>query len=166
MHMCYYYVVKKLGCTCRYSVYIYRRSGSNYSLQLKYLQKAQTAVLTSTSCDKLLVAVTQCMTELAAGRVYAATPCTLLVYYNEQVTEQLDFPCTTHLWLHHRYMYHAYTITSLPYTKSGIFPVYPQMESVSANNCRSVFASSTQPAKKLLTVTDAVRRLLALESGS
>ena len=78
MHMWYYYVVKKVGC--RYSC-IYRRSGSNHSLQLKYLQNPQTAVLTSTSCDKLLVAVTQRMTELAAGRVYTATPCTLLVYY-------------------------------------------------------------------------------------
>ena len=59
MHMWYYYVVKKVVRTqCRS---IYRRSGSNYSLQLKYLQKAQTAVLTSTSCDKLLVAVTQPM---------------------------------------------------------------------------------------------------------
>ena len=67
------------------------RYGSNYSLQLKYLQKAQTAVLTITSCDMLLVAVTQCMTELAAGRVYTATPCTLLVCYTERVTEQLDF---------------------------------------------------------------------------
>ena len=83
MHMWYYYVVKKLvvGTQC-----IYRRSGSNYSLQLKYLQKAQTAVLTSTSCDKLLVAVTQHMTELAAGRVYTATPCTRLVYYTERVS--------------------------------------------------------------------------------
>ena len=32
---------------------------------LKCLQKAQTAVLTSTSCDTLLVAVTPRMTELA-----------------------------------------------------------------------------------------------------
>ena len=53
------------------------------------LQKAPTAVLTSTSCDKLLVAVTQRMTELAAGRVYTATPCTLLVY----CTEQLELIC-------------------------------------------------------------------------
>ena len=85
MHMWYYYVVKKLvvGTQC-----IYRRSGSNYSLQL---QKAQTAVLTSTSYDTLLVAVTQRMTELAA-RVYTATPCTLLVHYTECVTEQVDFP--------------------------------------------------------------------------
>ena len=76
--MWYYYVVKKVGF--RYSVYIQEiwNSGSNYSLQLKYLQKAQTAVLTSTSCDTLLVDVTQRMTELAAGRVYTATPCTLL----------------------------------------------------------------------------------------
>ena len=73
MHMCYYYVVKNTQCTC-----IYRRSGSNYSLQLKYLQKAQTAVLTSTSCDKLLVAVTQCMTELASLYCYTVhTPCLL-----------------------------------------------------------------------------------------
>ena len=89
-------------------------------MQLKYLQKAQTAVLTSTSCDKLLVAVTQRMTELAAGRVYTATPCTLLVYYTEYVTEQLDCPallicgCTVDI-----------TLTSLLYTKSGIFPRIP-----------------------------------------
>ena len=57
------------------------------------LQKAQTAVLTSTSCDMLLVAVTQRMTELAVGRVYTATPCTLLVYYTERVTEQLELIC-------------------------------------------------------------------------
>ena len=68
----------------------YRRSGSNYSLQPKHLQKAQTAVL-STSCDTLLVAVTQRMNELAAGRVYTATPCTLLVDYTERVTEQVDY---------------------------------------------------------------------------
>ena len=77
MHMSYYYVVKKLGC--RYSVYMYiQDTGSNYSLQLKYLQKAQTAVLTSTSCDKLLVAVTQRMTELASLYCYTVhTPCLL-----------------------------------------------------------------------------------------
>ena len=81
MHMWYYNVVKKLvvGTQC-----IYRRS--NYSLQLKYLQNTQTAVLTSSSCDKLLVAVTQRMTELAAGRVYTVTPCTLPVYYTECVS--------------------------------------------------------------------------------
>ena len=101
----------------------HRRSGSNYSLELKYLQKGQTAALTSTSCDKLLVAVTQRMTELAAGRVYTATPCTLLVYYTERVTEQLDFPAllicgctidTTLTQLHHS------RILSPEY-----FPVYP-----------------------------------------
>ena len=32
-------------------------------------------------------------TELAAGRVYTATPCTLLVYYSERVTEQLELIC-------------------------------------------------------------------------
>ena len=31
--------------------------------------------------------------------------------------------------------------------KSGIFPPYTQMESVWANNCRSVFASSTPTSK-------------------
>ena len=65
MHMWYYYVVKKVGCRYILSVY---NSGSNYSLQLKYLQKAQTAVLTSTSCDTLLVAVTQRMTELSSWK--------------------------------------------------------------------------------------------------
>ena len=100
------------------------------------------------------------MTELAAGRVYTATPCTLLVYYTERVTEQLDFPAllicgctvnTTLAQLHHSRM-----------LSPEYFPVYP-MESVSANNCRSVFASSTPTSKATLTT---VRRLLALESGS
>ena len=63
MHMWCYYVVKKVGC--RYSVYkgdldLTTHCNSNIC------RMAQTAVLTSTSCDKLLVAVTQRMTELAA----------------------------------------------------------------------------------------------------
>ena len=41
----------------------------------------------------MLVAATQRMTELAAGRDYTATPCTLLVYYSERVTEQVHFLC-------------------------------------------------------------------------
>ena len=101
-------------------------------MQLKYLQKAQTAVFTSTSCDKLLGAVTQHMTELAAGRVYTATPCTLLVYYTERVTEQLDCPallicgCTIDT-----------TLTRLHHSRilSPEYSPYTQMESVSANNC-------------------------------
>ena len=49
------------------------------------LPDTETAVLTSTSCDKLLVAVTQRMTELAAGRVYTAiytvhTACLLILH--------------------------------------------------------------------------------------
>ena len=72
MYMWYYCVVKKVGC--RYSVYILDLT-TNYSLQLKYFQKAQTAFLTSTSCDKLLVAVTQCMTELATVSSWKSLYC-------------------------------------------------------------------------------------------
>ena len=118
MHMWYYYVVKKVGCRwLSNDVGVYRRSGSNYSLQLKI-------ICTSTSCDTL-VAVTQHMTELAAGGVYTATPCTLLSYYIERVMEQVDFRAlficgytidTTLTQLHH----------SRIYTSSGIFSRIPR----------------------------------------
>ena len=85
------------------------------------------------------------MTEVAAGRVYTATPCTLLVYYTERVTEQLDF-------LHYSFVVAPWIprlddyITPVYYVRN-ISP-YTQMESVSANNCRSVFASSTPTSKE------------------
>ena len=74
--------------------------------QILILQEAQTAVLTSISCDTLLVAVTPCMTELAAGRVHTGRSCTQLVYYTDSATEQVNFHAlliaVTHL--------HNYTI--------------------------------------------------------
>ena len=94
------------------------------------------------------------MTELTAGRVYTATPCTLLVYYTERVTEQVDFRAlficgytidTTLTQLHHSYIL-------LP----EYFPRIPKWSLFLANNCRSVFGAR-------LT---AVGSLLALEPGS
>ena len=67
-----------------------------------------------------------------------------LVHYTERDGVDILL-CTTYLRFHHGYR--AYTTTPLPYTKSGIFPPYTQMESVWANNCRSVFASSTPTSK-------------------
>ena len=63
-----------------------------------------------TSCDTLLVDCTPRMTELAAGRVYTATPCTQLVYYTERLTDQITFRalliCGYTMCMHG---YHAYT---------------------------------------------------------
>ena len=81
-------VVTKIGC--RHSV---QEIWFYYSLATGILwQQAQTAVLTCTSCDILLVAATLRMTELAQlEEFYTATQRTLLVSYTKCVMEQVNF---------------------------------------------------------------------------
>ena len=83
----------------------------NYSLE--YLQKAQTAVLTSASCVTLLVAVTPRMTELAQLEEFILLHYAhaRLVYYTERVTEQVDFRALFICG----YTIHT-TLTHLPYS--------------------------------------------------